>query len=213
MKWQVFETETLPVTLSSLTGTYNSSNMVSIQWSTQSETNLLGYHIYRNTDNDLNTADRMTASPIQANNSSNTQSYSFNDSEIEMNCSYNYWLQSVNYDGSVEFFGPINVKTEQQIITPQIPSETQMYSVYPNPVKNGATPTFNVKVKNDETAILSIYNIKGQVVKTKTGINSGVHVLNWDKKDNNGKLCSNGIYFCKLTSPTYTGTKKFLLLK
>jgi fibronectin type 3 domain-containing protein len=47
---------TLPVELSAFTASINAQNKVMLMWITESETNCLGYNIYRNSELDLATA-------------------------------------------------------------------------------------------------------------------------------------------------------------
>ncbi|MDD4310167.1 MAG: endonuclease, partial [Candidatus Cloacimonetes bacterium] len=75
-----------PLELSSFTVTLTEDNEAMIQWITQYETNLIGYKIYRNTMNQLNTS--MLISPlIPATNTSLEQHYSFTDTDIPVDYS------------------------------------------------------------------------------------------------------------------------------
>jgi len=80
---------------------------------------------------------------------------------------------------------------------------------YPNPFRSAMTNNTNIDVtiKAGETGTVTIFNIKGQTVKTVT-CKAGDHTLSWD-----GKNSSSGIYFYKLTTPSVTTTKKLVLLK
>ncbi|HOE90847.1 MAG TPA: hypothetical protein PLV22_02625 [Candidatus Cloacimonadota bacterium] len=44
-------------------------------------------------------------------------------------------------------------------------------------------------------------------------INPGKHNLVWDGKDNHKKNCAAGIYFYKLSSPSFSQTKKIMYIK
>ncbi len=204
---------TLPVTLSSFNTICSSIEYVNIQWITQSESNLLGYHIYRNDTNLLNNAQRITNSLVQAKNQSNENTYTFKDSEIEKNQEYYYWLQSIENNGSFEFFGPSRIITLDDPDIPEYPIYSELLNVYPNPVSHLSSVIIKVKIKEDESASLSIYNIKGQLIKSFLSINPGIHQITWDGRDNNKKHCSSGIYFYKLVSPTYSMTKKMLVIE
>jgi subtilisin family serine protease len=85
---------------------------------------------------------------------------------------------------------------------------------YPNPFN----PTTNISfsLAQESFVELSIYNIKGQQVKTLVSDqkNSGAHVINWNGKDDEGKDVSSGVYFYKMrTDGKYTGTRKMIMLK
>ncbi len=84
---------------------------------------------------------------------------------------------------------------------------------YPNPFNPTTTISFNLTTENAE---LSIYNIKGQKIKTFPVILSGVEgqsSIIWDSKDDTNKSVASGIYFYKLKSGNYASTKKMILMK
>lgn len=62
---------------------------------------------------------------------------------------------------------------------------------------------------------LSIYNIKGQKVKTlQSGTSTqGNHTLIWNGRDDNGMSVSSGIYFYQLKAQGDTITKKMIMVK
>ena len=86
-----------------------------------------------------------------------------------------------------------------------IPQFTQLHCNYPNPFN----PITNIKfdVQNNETAILTIFNIKGQIVEN-INFTSGTHNFEWDAQNK-----SSGIYYYQLKSSSYTNTRKMILLK
>jgi hypothetical protein len=70
----------------------------------------------------------------------------------------------------------------------------------------GASTSIDVNIKAGETGTVTVYNILGQAVKTFK-VNQGSHKLNW-----NAKGCASGIYFYKLSTPTYNATKKLVIV-
>ncbi|HPK41304.1 MAG TPA: T9SS type A sorting domain-containing protein, partial [Candidatus Cloacimonadota bacterium] len=204
---------TLPVELSAFNTAVLTNNTVSLSWTTQSENNLFGYHLHRSTDDRLNSAERITSSLISPTNTSNEANYTYIDSEVLPETTYYYWLQTVESNGTSQFFGPYSVRTNEGNIVPELPSFTSLQSVYPNPFTGNSHANFGIDVKEGETAQFVIYNIKGQVVKTYKNINPGKHNLVWDGKDNYKKNCAAGIYFYKLSSPSFSQTKKMMYIK
>jgi len=204
--------DTLPVELTSFTASMTSANFSCIQWRTASETNLLGYNIYRNENEDINNALRINPSYIQATNNSTGSEYSYTDEEVEMNSTYYYWLESNEMDGLVEYFGPISIKISghQEDIEPVI-FASELKGNYPNPF-NPET-TFEFYVKDGETATFEIYNLLGQVVKRTISIPAGKHEYVWNGLDNSGKKVASGIYFYSLRTETYSSVKKMVLSK
>jgi len=140
----------LPVYLSSFTAEFVnnfSGNMyVSIKWTTQSETNLHGYYIYRGTTNVLDTAEQIP-SLIPPANSSDGASYEFIDREIQSGTTYYYWLQSLDMDGSSDFYGPerVFVNGGDNNHTPVFVKETKLLNAYPNPFYPNTTLCYTLK--------------------------------------------------------------------
>ena len=89
-------------------------------------------------------------------------------------------------------------------------------SSYPNPFnpdKIGTTISFNLLKR--AVVSLTIYNIKGQIVKTLINnsiLDRDTHNYIWNGKDENGESVKNGIYFYKLQVGNNTAVKKMLLL-
>lgn len=89
-----------------------------------------------------------------------------------------------------------------------------LHQNFPNPVSNSTTFSFALP-HNINTAELSIYNVKGQLVKTfSPNLDEGPFFeFEWDGKDNVNKPVANGVYFYRLTSDKKEITKKLLLLQ
>jgi len=87
-------------------------------------------------------------------------------------------------------------------------------SNYPNPFN--PTTTIEFSIQNDSKINLSIYNIKGQKVKTLANneFTKGNHAVIWNGDDKYGKPVSSGIYYYKLNvNEKDEAVKKCLLLK
>ncbi|MBT4332925.1 MAG: T9SS type A sorting domain-containing protein [Candidatus Cloacimonetes bacterium] len=117
-------------------------------------------------------------------------------------------------DFQVEIFFDNNLYSSSGI---EIPAVTKFNGNYPNPF-NPVT-TFSYSLANESKVDLTIFNIKGQKVKTLIDEKqvAGVHQVIWDGTDENGKYISTGIYFshCSINSGDgdYTSVKKIILLK
>lgn len=95
-----------------------------------------------------------------------------------------------------------------------IPHSTPQLSNYPNPFN--PTTTIEFSIQNNSKVNLSIFNIKGQKIKTlaKTEYIKGSHSIIWNGDDESGKVISSGIYYYKLNVNGKTEVvKKCLLLK
>jgi hypothetical protein len=101
---------------------------------------------------------------------------------------------------------------DSDLIVEEIPNIT--LNNYPNPFNPNTAISFSIT--KESKVNLSIYNIKGQKVKTlaDSKFEKGIHELIWDSKDSNGKLVSSGIYFYKLkVDGKSESVNKMLLLK
>lgn len=204
-----FDESTLPVELTSFNAIAASANAAVLTWTTASETNLLGYHILAGTANNLESAMTLTSSPIEAQNSSQGATYSYN-ANMEQTGTYYFWLQTLEFDGSSEFFGPVTVTLQDSPETPEFPERNLLGNAYPNPFQTATK--IDVEIKAGELANLAIYNLAGQLVKS-IPLNPGVQTVSWNGLDSRGQNCANGIYFYKLSSSSSQQVKKLILMK
>ena len=124
---------------------------------------------------------------------------------------YEDYLVTVNgYQGvSILDLESITSINENPIVQPDIELDN-----YPNPFNPSTTISFSLQ--NNSNIELSIYNIKGQKVKSlvKKSFESGNHSVIWDGNDDTGKPVSSGIYLYKLNvNGKAKAVRKCLLLK
>lgn len=84
---------------------------------------------------------------------------------------------------------------------------------YPNPFNPQTRISFSLK---DQSPVeISIYNIKGQKIRTLIDkkLEAGQHNVIWDGKDSNNKSVSSGIYLYRMKNGKFTKSKKMILLK
>jgi len=129
-------------------------------------------------------------------------------------------------DGNVEedgihvddiLIGDPNSSYEIPVVSLDDPRPVQVVSLYqnfPNPVRNSTTFSFALP-QDIQKAELSIYNLKGQLVKTFTpNIDEGPRFeIEWNGKDNFNKPVASGVYLYRLTTDRKEITKKLLLLQ
>lgn len=87
---------------------------------------------------------------------------------------------------------------------------------YPNPFKpQSAHTTISFDLKKTGLTDVSIYNVKGQKVKTlsKEDMQIGTHSILWDGKDNDGKTVASGVYLYSVTQDDNRITKKMIIIK
>jgi len=199
-----------PVELSSFTATLSGDMFVNIAWTSQTEQQMMGYRIYRNTSDDQSGAIQIVHTMVPATNTSESHTYSLVDTSVMIDQTYHYWLEAVGFNSS-NFHGPVSV-TVHGNVPPVLPEITSMKNAYPNPFKAGNSTNIEIAVKAGETGTLTIYNVAGQVVKS-VSLTEGNHIINWNGRDNKGAAVGSGIYFYKLSTPSLNQTRKMILMK
>jgi hypothetical protein len=93
------------------------------------------------------------------------------------------------------------------------PLATELHGNFPNPFNPETTIRFTLE--NASNVALEIYNLKGQLVKTLLNgpSQSGSHSVVWNGRDSAGHAVSSGMYYCRVTTGNYTGTKKMIMIK
>jgi len=211
------EDPTLPVTLSSFTAVLTADLHVSIAWVAESETDHAGYNILRSEVKELATAIMINPALIEEGSVNGTQiSYDYTDAEVYPQASYYYWLESLSLTGESEYFGPlmvtINAEGDEPEI-PVIPTQTQLFSAFPNPFNPSTNLRYSMKDAGDVR--IDVYNVKGQLMQSfeRSHAQAGYYQVSWDGRDLNGSLVGTGVYFYRMTSGKYAATKKMVLAK
>jgi hypothetical protein len=157
-----------------------------------------GYNIYRNNE-------------ILA-EVSGSDSLIFYDTNPPTSGEHSYFVKAV-YFGEVESDSSNVVTVTFTENENDIPIITELSGNYPNPFNPETSIKYSMS-KDDEINI-SIYNIKGQLVKTLIDEHqeSGHHEVIWNGKDNKNKQTSSGVYFMKMETSEYKKLQKMLLMK
>ena len=194
-----------------------SGKLVNIEWSTQSETDLIGYRLFRCETSEMDNAIPLNGNDvIEASNTSQTRNYKHTDNDVTFGTTYYYWIEVVQADNnSGGFYGPQSITISKDSVAPI--ASTSLASNYPNPFNPDTKIEFSIKGEIGEMvdASLVIYNIKGQKVKTlfdKIEVKENDFRM-WNGTDDNDNPVSSGVYFYKLQTPDYTKTSKMVLMK
>jgi hypothetical protein len=204
---------TLPVELSSFTAMPTAQNFVRLDWITQSETNVLGYYIYRNLIGNPWSA-RLCSPLITAANTSHEVSYSFTDREVAGGGIYYYWLQNTDFSGESAMHGPISV-TVKQSESPSlpIPLRTGISGIFPNPSGTFATITFELAKAGDVK--LEVFDLKGKKICTiyNGKMDRGKYHKLWNGTADDGESLTSGMYIAKLSAENHISARKIILVK
>ncbi len=211
---------TLPVTMSSFTATTTAESYVQLDWITQSESNMVGYHVQRNQEDNLDFAMRLTTSPITAINQPSETAYRFVDDDVNEGSTYWYWLESIEMDGTTRFFGPVTVAIDEetQEQPPAYFESTTLKGNFPNPFNPETTIRYSLSgTENEpENITIAIYNTKGQKIRTlidgpeEPGEEKSIA---WNGRDDQGRIVASGVYFIRMKTDNHAETRKALLMK
>ena len=98
-----------------------------------------------------------------------------------------------------------------------VPVVTQLRGNFPNPFNPSTTIEFGVKNTEAEREFVNItvYNVRGQRVKTLVNDykSAGIHSVEWNGTDDNGRMVGSGIYFYTMRTNDYSSSRRMVLLK
>ena len=206
----------LSVILSTFTAQYI-ENTPTLYWSTQSETDNMGWFVYRNVENDFTTSEKISEFIEGHGTTTQQQSYIYEDNieNPEVGDTYYYWLESIDYSGMVNHYDKVAVLTIHDNDDPgnEPNAEPVLYGLFqnePNPMITNTHIAFNL---NDLSQVkLDIYNLKGQLVKSLYSGMTSSQSLAWDGSDAAGQKLSAGVYLYKLIVNGKTEDVKKLIL-
>ncbi len=176
---------------------------VKLFWETATEVQNKGFEIERTLD--AEEKDWESLGFIEGHGNSNSpKKYSFEDNNVNGSNKFYYRLKQINQDLTYEYSDEILVELEL--------SSYNLEQNYPNPFNPETVIKF--AIPKDEIVKLFVFNIIGQKVATLVDgfLEKGFYKMNFDAR-NYGDELSSGIYIYKLETPSFTQTKKMILVK
>lgn len=208
----------LPVELSAFSGTVIKDG-VRLQWQTASETNNLGFHVYRSKTKDGEYVS-ITPTLIKGHGTDSTpHDYSFLDETAEEGQTYWYLIEDVDFSGVTERSDPIKmVFSRKAVLLEVLPAEFALYQNYPNPFNPETWIPYDLAA--DAEVTITIYNAQGQRIRhLSLGIQPAGGYLTkdkaayWDGRSDTRESVSSGVYFYRLRAGDFYATKKMLIVK
>lgn len=94
-----------------------------------------------------------------------------------------------------------------------MPHAFELYQNYPNPFNPETKISYRLREASHTK--LEIFNVMGKririLVNSEQG--AGLHTINWDGKDESGKILSGGVYFYRLWIDDFAKTRKLVLVR
>ena len=198
--------------LASFTGTVTLSDQVLLQWSVASQSNNLGWEVYRSTDN---IAFERVGELVSGDGTSDAfKSYSFTDSDpLQAEVLY-YYLKQIDLDGTSARLEVIEIQFSQAVERRVLPELDILNPNFPNPFNSGTTIGF--ELHEDAAVSLIIYDVSGRIVHTlfvDRTVPAGRHEFMWDGRSKKNMKLGNGVYFYHLKAGDFSATRKMALLE
>ena len=193
--------------LASFTAEITPQEVVSLQWAVASQTNNLGWEVYRSIDN----VDFVKISGLIEGEGTSDQfiHYDFVDQNRPLGDVAFYYLKQIDLDGTTSQSKVLEVALPK--ILPQFSALSQNY---PNPFNPETTIRFDLS--NEETVTLTIYDITGQVVRTLIAgrqMAPGSYQEVWDGLNSDGVKVGSGLYLYQIKAGEFSAMKKMTLLQ
>ncbi len=164
----------------------------------------MGFHLFRSVDGAP--LWRITESLIPG--FGQPASYEYQDLDVEHGVVYGYALESVERDGSSQFFDFSNTTAE---LVP--PADSTLAVIFINPVE---PPTsFGVFFPRPDLARLTVYDVAGRM---RASIDlevprAGDYRYRWNGDDEDGEPLQSGIFFARLVAGGQSVVRKVVLLR
>ncbi len=192
-------------------------NSIKLLWETGSETENLGFDIYRSV-NSKNDFHKINSSLIEgAGTTAEATSYEYTDDEVSGNATYYYALADVDFYGHVTWHESIEVTFNE------IPHVFTLGPCYPNPFSagNGYAIGGNrgmlVTYSLGEAAQVSIdvYDITGRRIKQLVNERKkfGEHRIRWDGTNGDGYAVASGIYIIRMCTSGRSVAQEITLIR
>ncbi len=181
----------VPVELASFHAEYTTGKVV-LSWETASETENLGFNIYRSPAENGEYRKINKKLIAGAGNSASGSVYSWVDDTAAEGLNY-YQLEDVDHAGTTTRHGPVSVRVAAA------PHKTVLLQNYPNPF-NQAT-TIDYSVPREGRITIGVFDVTGKLVRRLVDRRHtfGHYTAVWDGRDAGNIDVPSGVYFVKMT--------------
>jgi hypothetical protein len=105
------------------------------------------------------------------------------------------------------------ITSVNNIVSDQLPTESELFPNYPNPFN--ASTTISFYIKKEQNVNISVYDLLGRKIVSllNNRMSSGFHKIVWEGKNEQGVEQSSGVYFFRIQSETGFKQMKMLMIK
>ena len=158
----------------------------------------------------------MTERIFQPTNQSIIDSFSLGNGDFDMSWSVKVTdgIDTLFAGGGEDTIRYFTFSTTQLGLEPlNIPINYSLKQIYPNPFNPVTTIAY--QIAKSEFVNISIFDLAGNRIKSilNQRVNSGLGYANWYGKNEIGQNVSGGIYLYKIDTPSFSQTRKMILLK
>ncbi len=188
-----------PVELSSFTA-FQFGNRVMLNWTTETETNNMGFEIERR----YRHGDWKTIAFSKGSGTSTKRIYyGYDDHEPKAPAILYYRLKQIDHDGRFSY------SDEVEVILGEVPENYSINQNYPNPFNPSTKVSFSLPEENE--VVIRVFNTMGELVKE---FNRGILPHGYFDQDIEMGDSPSGIYFCQVfCTNTVSGRTKALMTK
>ena len=193
----------VPVELTSFSATIE-AGVVSLNWTTATELNNLGFELERKIIAQENEGEWLTIGFVEGNGTTTeTKVYSYKDKVSDFEATaFKYRLKQIDFNGSFEYSDAVDV------INSTIPDQYSLSQNYPNPFNPSTKIAF--KLPSKDFVSLRVYDVLGNEVATL--VNEERAPGSYEVLFDASELVS-GVYVYSLRAGSFVQTRKMLLLK
>jgi hypothetical protein len=199
--------------LASFTSQVTVDQGVLLQWGVASQSNNLGWEVFRSTDGRVFT--KVSDVVLGEGNSDEFKSYDFIDSTLPQVDVLYYYLNQIDLDGTTSRSQIVEVLLSPTAVADlALPTANALLQNFPNPFNPETMISFDLS--GDQVVSLTIYDMAGQVVRTLVDsqpMTVGSYKQMWDGRNNSGAKVGSGIYFYQLRAGDFIAKKKMTLLQ
>jgi len=201
----------VPVVLASFEVSETTSGVV-LTWETGAERDHLGFNVIRAGVG----GDRVHRSELRLNDTllSAGPHYEFLDRTGAAGGLYDYWLEAIARDGSIERFGPHRVTYPD--VAPEAVAHPPRLTLGPNPFRLGSR--LRLAGETAHVSSIELFDVGGRLLPVPggsgpTGNNSRMLLSGWDGRLESGEMIQPGLYFIRVRTGDSSLTFRLVVIR